>query len=208
LLTACLEERWELAHSFQQRLQGLAVSDGQDLLQPELYLLPEEAIAAERRYPGSQQRQANENVPLLWTQSLWLLGQLLLEGLIQPADLDPCGRRQRRSLGCRQVRVVLVPGDAAVAEALAQEGLPMATPGDGGVGVEASTRLVEALASLGAWPALGLGGPAPAGVGTMAVTRLYRCGPLQLPSWHRCRRRERSIWPMIPSSWPMRCWCL
>ena len=73
----------------------------------------------------------NENVPLLWSQSLWLLGQLLLEGLITPADLDPCGRRFAATPGCQRVRVALVPGDGAVADALRREQLPMVTPGDG-----------------------------------------------------------------------------
>ena len=62
-------------------------------LLPELYRVPEAALATERRQPGSQPRQPNENVPLLWTQSLTWLADLLLQGLISPADLDPCGRR-------------------------------------------------------------------------------------------------------------------
>ena len=176
LLTACFEGRWQEARALDLRLRELALQQGDDLLQPELYRVPLAAVAAERSAPGSQLWEANENVPLLWTQSLWLLGQLLLEGLLEPGDLDPCGRRQPRQPGCNQVRIALVPGDGAVAEALAREGMAMVSPGDAGVAVEASTRLAAALADLGACPALGLSGPPAGGLATLAITRLYRCG--------------------------------
>ena len=46
-----------------------------------------EAITAERRQPGSQPRLANENVPLLWTQSLTWLADLLLAGSQSPRKI-------------------------------------------------------------------------------------------------------------------------
>ena len=77
LITACCEERWEEARQWRQRLSELSVTvNGVDLL-PELYLVPAAAIAAERRNPGSQGRVPNDNVPLLWTQSLTWLADLL-----------------------------------------------------------------------------------------------------------------------------------
>jgi phosphorylase kinase alpha/beta subunit len=176
LISACMEERWEEAQAFQQRLTALAIPMDGQLLLPELYVVPLEFVEAERRYPGSQPRQPNENLPLFWSQSLWLLGQLLLEGLVKPEQLDPCGRRIPSRLGCERVRVVLVPGDGAVAAALAAAALPMATPGDGGVALQPSARLGDALAGLGSCPSLGLSGPVAGGVATLAVTRLYRCG--------------------------------
>jgi hypothetical protein len=87
---------------------------------PELYLIPEGSIQAERRQPGSQPRQANPNVPLLWTQSLTWLSDLLLQGLITPGDLDPLGRRLARPLGAEKVLVALVPATAAIADAMAK----------------------------------------------------------------------------------------
>ena len=100
LITACCEERWEEARRWRQRLRDVSVElDGIQLL-PELYLVPAEAIEAERRHPGTQRRVPNENIPLLWTQSLTWLADLMLAGLITPDDLDPCGRRQ--PVGARQ----------------------------------------------------------------------------------------------------------
>ncbi|KAJ3058775.1 hypothetical protein HK102_010320, partial [Quaeritorhiza haematococci] len=62
-------------------------------LVPELYIVPRHLIDAEKKNPGSQDRIPNENVPLVWAQSLYILGNLVYEGLIGPADLDPLGRR-------------------------------------------------------------------------------------------------------------------
>jgi phosphorylase kinase alpha/beta subunit len=119
LVTACCEGRWQEAWSWRDQLDRLAVDvEGVPLL-PELYLVPEAAISAERRQPGSQVRIANPNVPLLWTQSLSWLGDLMLQGLLQPEDLDPCGRRLASPLGAERVLVALVPASDAIAEALA-----------------------------------------------------------------------------------------
>ncbi|NBQ37274.1 MAG: phosphorylase kinase, partial [Synechococcus sp.] len=148
LVTACMEERWQQAEDLDQRLQQLAVQRG----------------------------EPNDNVPLLWSQSLWLLGQLLIGRWITPQELDPCGRRLPRRPGCQRVRLVLVPGDAAVAAGLSREGLPIVTPGDGDVAIESSHRLAQALALLGRCESLGLSGPPEGATATLAVARLYRCG--------------------------------
>ena len=176
LVTACMEERWQQAEDLDQRLQQLAVQRGEDWLLPELYRVPASAVAAERQAPGSQPREPNDNVPLLWSQSLWLLGQLLIGRWITPQELDPCGRRLPRRPGCQRVRLALVPGDAAVAVGLSGEGLPIVTPGDGDVGIESSHRLAQALALLGRCESLGLSGPPEGATATLAVARLYRCG--------------------------------
>ena len=144
--------------------------DGNALL-PELYRVPAEAVAAERRQPGSQPRVANENVPLLWTQSLTWLADLLLAGLISPDDLDPCGRRTRLELGASEVLVALVPANATIAAALEAEGLPMA---GAALTVASSSELAQRMARVGANGRLGLSGHPPVRMETMATARLYR----------------------------------
>ena len=42
--------------------------------------------------PHTQPRRNNENIPLVWAQSLYLLGQLLSEELLSVGDIDPLGR--------------------------------------------------------------------------------------------------------------------
>jgi phosphorylase kinase alpha/beta subunit len=143
LITACCEERWAEAWSWRERLARVAVEvDGVPLL-PELYVVPEQAIAAERQRPGSQQRIPNENVPLLWTQSLTWLGDLLLNGLISPDDLDPSGRRLGSSLGADQVLVSFVPATEAIASALEAAGLAVTRPGQQRVRIASSRELAE-----------------------------------------------------------------
>ena len=173
LVTACCEERWQEARAFRDRLSALAVhADGVELY-PELYLVPAEAIAAERSQPGSQQRMANENVPLLWTQSLTWLADLLLAGLLLPEELDPSCRRHRPPLGAAEVLLALVPENQAVSEALEQAGLPV-TPRLGSARVASSRELSQRMAAVGANARLGLTGHPRVRMETMATARLYR----------------------------------
>ena len=174
LLTACCEERWEEARRWRERLEKLSVEvEGVPLL-PELYVVAEHAIAAERRNPGSQPRLPNDNVPLLWTQSLTWLADLLLHGLITPDDLDPIGRRHRRRLGAERVLVALVPQDPSIAERLTASGLPVHNANGGGPRVASSRELATRMATVGANAKLGRSGHPPVRMETMATARLYR----------------------------------
>jgi phosphorylase kinase alpha/beta subunit len=180
LITACCEGRWAEARRWRRRLEQLSVEVEGTALLPELYLVPESAIEAERRSPGSQPRVPNENVPLLWTQSLTWLADLLLHGLITADDLDPCQRRHGAPLGAAEVLVSLVPGDAAVADALRQAGVPLDAPQGpdcpGAVRVASSRELAQHMVSLGANERLGLSGHPRVRMETMATARLYRRG--------------------------------
>jgi phosphorylase kinase alpha/beta subunit len=179
LVTACCEGRWQEAWTWRDHLDRLAVDvEGVPLL-PELYLVPEAAIPAERRQPGSQVRIANPNVPLLWTQSLSWLGDLMLQGLLLPEDLDPSGRRLARPLGAERVLVALVPASPAIARALEQAGLPVtpaaAGPNASSPRVASARELAERMAAVGANPKLGLSGHPAGRMESMATGRLYRC---------------------------------
>ena len=201
LVTACCEGRWQEARHWRQRLAALSLTvDGVPLL-PELYRVPEEVLGAERRRPGSQERQPNDNVPLLWTQSLTWLGDLLLEGLITPEDLDPSGRRLPAPLGASEVLVAFAPADSAVAAALREAGLPAEDPAAALIGaaracsdpqaiaslsslpdddpplrVASSHELAQRMAAVGANARLGLSGHPRVRMETMATARLYRHG--------------------------------
>ena len=97
-------------------------------LLPEVYFVPEHLIAAERHEPQSQERYPNENLPLVWAQSLWTVGQLILEGLLEPADLDPLGRRRTlRSLREPVVQLALIAEDTPLQEQLATYGIETQT---------------------------------------------------------------------------------
>jgi phosphorylase kinase alpha/beta subunit len=179
LITACCEGRWAEARRWRRRLEQLSVQvEGAELL-PELYFVPEHALAAERSNPGSQPRLPNENVPLLWTQSLTWLADLLLHGLISADDLDPCQRRFGAPLGAAEVLVSLVPGDATVAAALHEAGVALdggGSPGAPRIRVASSRELAQRMVSLGANERLGLSGHPRVRMETMATARLYRQG--------------------------------
>lgn len=71
---------------YRERLADLAIDHGGQALLPELYYVPADKLELERQQPGSQNRQPNDNLPLVWAQSLYLLGQLLDDGLLKPED--------------------------------------------------------------------------------------------------------------------------
>ena len=180
LLTACCEERWTDAHHWQERLKVLQVERHGQHLYPELYFVPDSAIELERRAPGSQQRRANDNVPLLWTQSLAWLGDMLIEGLIEPADLDPCGRRLPKAIGADQVLVALAPANSSLAAELKAQGLPVSDPKTCSILVVPSNNLNDRFSAVGSDEALRLSGQPMLRVDTSDTARLYRQGDEQL----------------------------
>lgn len=93
LLDGLMREDGEQVEYYKKALEPLFVErDGKKLL-PELYYVAEENIEAEKANPNSQKRLANENVPLVWAQSLYLLADLMMEKLLYPSDVDPLDRR-------------------------------------------------------------------------------------------------------------------
>jgi phosphorylase kinase alpha/beta subunit len=116
------------AQEYLDRLDKVTVErDGLRLL-PELYYVPEQAIDAEKAHPSSQTRLPNENLPLVWAQSLYILAQMLNEGLLAVGDIDPCGRYLR--LGQRRkatIHIALIAEDEALQERLAAYGIETQT---------------------------------------------------------------------------------
>jgi phosphorylase kinase alpha/beta subunit len=106
-LDALVRQDGEAAQTWRSRHEPLFVEhDGMRLL-PELYIVPEASIAAEKADPGSQDRVPNENIPLVWAQSLYMLSEMIHDNLLDPADIDPLGRRRR--IGLQRNTSVLTP---------------------------------------------------------------------------------------------------
>ncbi|MEL0637161.1 glycoside hydrolase family 15 protein [Marinomonas sp. TI.3.20] len=82
---------WESANFYRYKLETLMVEKDGHMLLPELYYVPQENILAEKENPGSQKRVPNDNLPLVWAQSLYLVGKMLDDELIKTDDLDPLG---------------------------------------------------------------------------------------------------------------------
>lgn len=98
-------------------------------LVPELYFVPSEHTEAERAHPHSQDRIPNDNTPLVWALSLYILGNLIYEDLLSPSEMDPLGRRfnvqgQKRDT---MTQIVLLAEDEELQNALATYGLETQT---------------------------------------------------------------------------------
>ncbi|WP_293339769.1 glycoside hydrolase family 15 protein [Microcoleus sp. CAWBG58] len=129
LLDGIFEGNQAQVEEYQQRLASLAVDRAGLPLLPELYYVPSVNIEAEKLNPRSQKRLPNENVPLVWAQSLYFLGQLLNEKLIAVGDIDPLGRhlsvgQQREPL----VQIALLAEDEDLQAELAANGIAAQTP--------------------------------------------------------------------------------
>lgn len=106
LLDALMRGDKEAANMWRGKLEPLFVEVNGERLLPELYYVPAEHIEAEKNAPGSQKRIPNENVPLVWAQSLYMLSTMIDDGLLYPDDIDPLGRRRR--LGSRRTTTPLI----------------------------------------------------------------------------------------------------
>lgn len=119
----------EHVDAYRQRLESVLVErDGVQLL-PELYYVPQENLEAERQLPHSQPRLPNENVPLVWAQSLYYLGLMLSENLLSVGDIDPLGRHLHIRQQCTPlVQIALLAEDEELQAKLAAYGIATQTP--------------------------------------------------------------------------------
>jgi hypothetical protein len=148
------------AKHYRKKLEALMVHvDGIGLL-PELYYLPKENIEAEKQKPRSQTRVPNENVPLVWAQSLYLTGLMMDEGLLRTEDLDPLKMRRRSTKFIKsQIALVVLAETEQVKNTLAKQGIIAETLQDiKPMAVVSAPSLMEAYAHIGENAALGLTG--------------------------------------------------
>lgn len=95
LLDALMREDNIEVEYWNKKLEPLFIERNGEKLLPELYYVPKDLIEKEKNEPGSQQRVANENLPLVWAQSLYLLSSMIKEGILNINDIDPLNRRRR-----------------------------------------------------------------------------------------------------------------
>jgi phosphorylase kinase alpha/beta subunit len=160
------------------RLDALAVEvDGARLL-PELYMVRETDLARERADPGSSERVPNENLPLVWAQSLWLVARLLRARVLRPADLDPLGRyRAAQGRSRPVVQLALVAEDEEVARELADLGVASERFDDlESVRIRRAVELARVFSQVGRLPALGLSGRPVRRLQSLSTSRAYRLG--------------------------------
>jgi phosphorylase kinase alpha/beta subunit len=179
MLDGFFRNDWNQVNEYRERLEQVLVDrDGLQLL-PELYYVPDDRVDAERKTPQSQPRLPNENIPLVWAQSLFLLGQMLSDGLLSVGDIDPLGRHlhvrhQRKPV----VQVVLLAEDETLQATLAAYGIATQTPCQvEPIQVRQATELVKAYTQIGRNDKLGLTGRPDRRLRSLTTSRIFRiCG--------------------------------
>lgn len=124
LLDALIRDDKDDVKLWQERLEPLFIEEDGERLLPELYIVPKELVTAEKENPHSQKRVANENLPLVWAQSLYMLSEMMLEGLITSEDIDPLNRRSSlgKSIEVKPL-VALIAENESAKEYLHSEGI-------------------------------------------------------------------------------------
>lgn len=168
----------EQVKNYQQFLQDLLVERDGIHLVPEVYYVPKSQIEAERKSPHSQERLPNENIPLVWAQSLYYLGEMISEGLLAPGDIDPLGRHL--CVGRHQdpvVQIALLAEDADLQAQLAAYGIATETPEQvEPIQVRQATELSSIYAQLGRCDSLGLTGRPVRRLRSLTTSRIFRLG--------------------------------
>ncbi|WP_017444911.1 glycoside hydrolase family 15 protein [Gayadomonas joobiniege] len=164
------------ARAYRQKLESLMIEkDGKKLL-PELYYLQAEHLDAERERPHSQPRTANENLPLVWAQSLYYVGFMLDEGLLEPNDLDKLKLRYRSSRNNNtQIALVVFAENEHIKQLLSHHGIIAETPEEiRPLRLLNANQLVDVYQHLGANQALNLTGRPRRRLQSLATAQSYQ----------------------------------
>ncbi len=160
---------------YRHKIESVMVEvDGRKLI-PELYYLPEENIAAEKQEPNSQDRVPNENIPLVWAQSIYYTGVLIDEHLLDADDLDGVRLRGTTTrFNYSQVALVVLAENEEVKKRLSDQGVIAESIDDiAPIKVISAPHLVEAYAQVGANEALGLSGRPRRRLQSLATSQTY-----------------------------------
>ncbi|XP_052901251.1 probable phosphorylase b kinase regulatory subunit alpha isoform X2 [Anopheles moucheti] len=176
ILNKAFQNDKQAVTEYSQKLEEILVKteEGMKLI-PELYAVPEKAVAAEYQAPGSQQRVVVGRCPFLWGQSLYILGKLLQEGFLAVGELDPLNRR----LGAQKkpdvvVQVVILAEDNDIRDKLAEHGIQVQTIADvAPIEVQPARVLSHLYTYLGRNKKLGLSGRKSRDVGILSTSKLY-----------------------------------
>uniref|UniRef100_A0A8B9NNI3 Phosphorylase b kinase regulatory subunit n=1 Tax=Accipiter nisus TaxID=211598 RepID=A0A8B9NNI3_9AVES len=84
----------EQVQEYREALEGVLIKGKNGLrLVPELYSVPPDKVDEEYRNPHTVDRIPMGKLPLMWGQSLYILGCLMAEGFLAPGEIDPLNRR-------------------------------------------------------------------------------------------------------------------
>jgi phosphorylase kinase alpha/beta subunit len=163
------------ARDYRQKLEALRVEENGQLLLPELYRVPADHIDAEKAHPQSQDRIANENVPLVWAQSLFILGCLIQDGFIDLEDVDPLRRYSASKLNpAATVQIALLADDENVKDNLSKAGIASQLRAEiAPIQVREASELVAAYMQVGRNDRIGLSGRPSRQLRSLATSKFF-----------------------------------
>ena len=174
LLNSLFTGNAQAAAHYRHKLETLLVEHNGQLLLPELYTVPKELIGAEKASPHSQQRLPNENIPLVWAQSLFILGCLIQDGLLGLDDIDPLGRYKAIKQKDHKLQIALLAQDESVQDLLMAEGIDTQTLAEiVPIQVREAMELAEAYTHVGRNDRIGLTGRPQRQLRSLATSQMY-----------------------------------
>ncbi|XP_039359667.1 phosphorylase b kinase regulatory subunit beta isoform X1 [Mauremys reevesii] len=161
---------------------------------PKYYYVPADFVELEKKNPGSQKRfpsnSGRDGKLFLWGQALYIIAKLLVDGLVNPKDIDPVGRyippQDQRNVSMRYSNQGPLENDLVVHVALIAEsqrlqvflntyGIQTQTPQQvEPIQIWAQQELVKAYFHLGINDKLGLSGRPDRPIGCLGTSKIYR----------------------------------
>ncbi|XP_015206864.2 phosphorylase b kinase regulatory subunit alpha, skeletal muscle isoform isoform X1 [Lepisosteus oculatus] len=84
----------EQVQEYRDALDGILIKGKNGVrLVPELYSVPPDRVEEEYCNPHTVDRVPMGKLPLMWGQSLYIIGNLVAEGFLAPGEIDPLNRR-------------------------------------------------------------------------------------------------------------------
>ncbi|NOT83728.1 MAG: glycosyl hydrolase family 15 [Methylococcaceae bacterium] len=175
LLSNLFKGNNDVASDYRHKLQNLLVEERGLYLLPELYGVPADFISAEQANPHSQVRVPNENIPLVWAQSLFILGSLIQDGLLNIDDIDPLGRHKavKKTQHCT-LQIQLLAQDETVQNNLLSYGIHTQTLAElAPIQIREAHELAKAYTQVGRNDRMGLTGRPMRQLRTLATSKVY-----------------------------------
>ncbi|KAK2190913.1 hypothetical protein NP493_65g06037 [Ridgeia piscesae] len=193
----------EQIEHYQNMVKSLVKQTKEGPIVPKYYYVSMDCIEAERAKPGSQKRVASSegtdgNI-FLWGQSVYIISQLLVEGLLNVNELDPIrrhlpaaerprpnsryssfqrGSSTQSSPSDLVIQVALISESVRLQQMLSTYGIQTQTPHQvDPIQIWPPCELAKAYEQLGVNQKLGLSGRPPRPVGGLGTGKIYRaCG--------------------------------
>lgn len=94
ILDGLFNNSYEQVQEYREALDGILIKGKNGIrLVPEIYSVPADKVDEEYINPHTVDRIPMGKLPLMWGQSLYILGCLLAEGFLAPGEIDPLNRR-------------------------------------------------------------------------------------------------------------------